>query len=193
VLERCNVDSDNLYAESLLKYCGHKSTGQPGSWSNGAAVVRMIMKERLGSEMASQLIMTDGSGLSRGNRVSPGMVTRWMASLARDDKLGAMFVASLPTVGEGTLKKRFKGAKLRCEVRGKSGYIREVRTLSGFVTDPVSMRRMAYSVLINEIPADGDIKAKEFHETVVKLIDEELAGAAEAVKQKKRDGERIGG
>lgn len=199
VLERCNVDSDNLYAESLLKIAGHKATGQPGSWANGVAVVRMQVRDRLGSEYASRLIMSDGSGLSRNNRVTAGMLTRWLASLASDPELGPVFVESLPTVGEGTLKKRFKGTKLHCEVRGKSGYIRQVRTLSGLVTEPLTGRRVAYSVLINDIPPDADKQSKDFHETVVTLIDDHLAGDAglNQAKRKGRDGgpppERIGG
>lgn len=196
VLARCNVDSDNLYAESLLKASGHKATGQPGSWANGTAVVRMQVRERIGAEFATQLIMTDGSGLSRGNRVTPGMLTRWLASMANDADLGPVFVNSLATVGEGTLRKRFRGDKLSCEVRGKSGYIREVRTLSGYVTEPRSGRRVAYSVLINDIPAGADAKSKEFHEDVVEIIDSYLAEQAglDAAKGDRDDGrERIGG
>ncbi len=196
ILERCNVDSDNLYAESLLKASGHKATGQPGSWANGTAVVRMQVRERIGPEFASQLIMTDGSGLSRGNRVTPGMVTRWLASIADDPTLGPAFVNSLATVGEGTLKKRFKGDKLACVVRGKSGSIRQVRTLSGFVTEPASGRRLAYSVLINNVPAGAVAQSKEFHEDVVEIIDNYLAeqaglDAAKSGRDDKR--ERIGG
>lgn len=195
ILSRCNVDSDNLYAESLLKASGHKSTGQPGSWANGTAVVRMTVRERIGPDFAMQLVMTDGSGLSRGNRVTPGMLTRWLASMAGDPELGPVFVNSLATVGEGTLKKRFKGDKLRCEVRGKSGYIREVRTLSGFVTEPQSGRRVAYSVLINDIPAGADAKSKEFHEDVVEIIDGYLADRAglDGARKADDDRERVGG
>lgn len=176
-LERCNVDSDNLYAESLCKLAGHHATGQPGSWSNGTAVVRMQIQQRLGSVYAQQVILADGSGLSRNNRVTPGVVTRWLASLASDATLGDMFVQSLAEIGEGTLKKRFAKAKLSgmCEVRGKSGYIREVRALSGYVTHKSSGRRLAYSILVNEIPAGADGKSKEFHEDVVEILDGYLA------------------
>lgn len=196
VLERCNKDSDNLYAESLLKFTGHHATGQAGSWSNGTAVVRMQVRERIGSEFASELVMTDGSGLSRGNRVSPELLGRWLAKIAADPRLGPAYVESLPTIGEGTLKKRFKGSKLHCEVRGKSGYIRQVRTLSGYVTEPQSGRRIAYSVMVNDIPANADLKSKEFHESVVEAIDDVLSREAGvgAAKVKPDDArERVGG
>lgn len=190
VLERCNVDSDNLYAESLLKYAGHHVTGQPGSWANGTAVVRMQIRDRIGPEAASQVILSDGCGLSRSNRVTPGVMTRWLASMAADPKLGEVFIESLPTVGEGTLKKRFVRTKLRCEVRGKSGYIRRVRTLSGYVVDRGSGQKLAYSVLVNNVPADGDARSKEFHEDVVKLLDAYLADNAGTMS---RNRERMGG
>lgn len=183
-LERCNVDSENLYAESFCKLLGHTVTGQPGTWASGTAVVRMKVKDTVGAEAASQLVLADGSGLSRNNRITPGAMTRWLRVLAGSPD-GQVFVDSLALAGaEGTLKKRFKGAKLHNEVRAKSGYIRGVRTLSGLVTDPAG-KRIAFSVLVDNIPGGADAKAKEFHEAVVEAVDAYLfengkvAGAAD--------------
>ncbi|MFN7021015.1 MAG: D-alanyl-D-alanine carboxypeptidase/D-alanyl-D-alanine-endopeptidase, partial [Phycisphaerales bacterium] len=182
VLERCNVHSDNLYAESLCKLMGHRTTGQPGSWSNGTAVMRMQVQQRLGPAFAQDMILADGSGLSRNNRLTPQLLTRWIASLARDPTYGEAFVRSMAEIGEGTLRKRFKNAKLRCEVRGKSGYIRSVRSLSGLVTDRETGQRIAYSILIDNIPAGADARCKEFHEEVVRLIDVYMTGPAPSRK-----------
>ncbi len=189
VLERCNVDSDNLYAECLLKLTGHQVTHQPGSWANGAAVVRMVVKDRIGANHAANLTMSDGSGLSRGNRVTPQMLAHWLANLATDDRVGETYVRSLAVAKEeGTVKNRFKGKSLVNEVRAKSGYIREVRSLSGLVSvvtesdalvpgrEPT--RRLAFSILVNEIPSGADQRAKEFHENVVEVLDEYLAERA---------------
>ena len=66
----------------LLKAAGHKVSGQPGSWSNGTAVVRMQLKELVSGEIASQLVMEDGCGLSRNNRVTPEMLARWLRAQA---------------------------------------------------------------------------------------------------------------
>lgn len=174
-LERCNVDSENLYAESLCKAMGNKVTGQPGTWSSGAAVLRMQVKEKLGSEAAASLVLADGSGLSRNNRITPDVMTRWLRSLA-EAPAGSEFIQSLAVAGEeGTLRKRFKGAKLRNEVRAKSGYIREVRTLSGYVTSPDG-HRLAFSVLCDHLPSGTDARAKDFHEQVVEAVDAYLAG-----------------
>jgi serine-type D-Ala-D-Ala carboxypeptidase/endopeptidase (penicillin-binding protein 4) len=170
-LERCNVDSENLYAESLCKLIGHKVTGQPGTWGSGTAVVRMQIKDKLGAEAAASLVLADGSGLSKNNRITPSVMTRWLKVLS-DDANGQEFIQSLAIAGEeGTLRKRFKGAKLHNEVRAKSGYIRGVRTLSGYVTNAATGKRVAFSVLCDNLPSDTDARAKEFHEQVVEAVD----------------------
>lgn len=174
VLERCNVDSDNLYAECLLKSVGYKETGQPGSWANGSAVVRTQIKSALGSDLASRLVMADGSGLSRNNRVTPEMLTRWLAHMAKSSGAEA-YIASMAKAGEeGTLKKRFRKSKLGGEVRAKSGYIRGVRSLSGFVTSSDG-RQLAFAVLVDHLPGGTDQRAKDLHEDVVEALDEHLA------------------
>jgi D-alanyl-D-alanine carboxypeptidase/D-alanyl-D-alanine-endopeptidase (penicillin-binding protein 4) len=171
-LERCNIDSENLYAESLLKLAGHTATGQPGSWSNGTALVRMKVQEALGADIASSLELADGSGLSRNNRVSAETFARWLSYMAKDKSVGQTFVRSLGIAGkEGTVKRRFKKQKLANEVRAKSGYIRGVRTLSGYVTNLDTGRMVAFSVLVNDVPANGDARSKELHEDVVDLVD----------------------
>ena len=175
-MERCNIDSDNLYAESLCKSAGHKATGQPGSWSNGNALTRMQVRDRLGADFASGLTLADGCGLSRSNRVSAETLTRWLRVMANDADCGDLYVRSLAIAGEeGTLRKRFKGAKIKNEVRAKSGYIREVRTLSGYVTNVPTGRRIAFSILINNVPSGADARAKEVHEKIVEIVDDYLA------------------
>ncbi len=170
-LERCNVDSENLYAEAFCKLIGHKVTGQPGTWGSGTAVVRMKVKEYLGADAAASLVLADGSGLSRNNRITPDVMTRWLKTLS-DAPSGDVFIQSLAVAGEeGTLRKRFKGAKLHNEVRAKSGYIREVRTLSGYVTNAATGKRVAFSVLCDNLPSGTDQRAKEFHEQVVEAVD----------------------
>ena len=172
ILRRCNGDSHNLYAECLLKRAGRASTGQAGSWANGAAVLRMKMRELLGPESAAAVSIVDGSGMSRLNKVSPAVMTAWLAALQKDRGVGPVFVQSVPIVGaEGSVAKRFRNKKLDNEVRAKSGFINGVRCLSGYVTHPETGRRLAFSVLINEVPGNMGAKAKELHEDIVESCD----------------------
>ncbi|MBX3387346.1 MAG: D-alanyl-D-alanine carboxypeptidase/D-alanyl-D-alanine-endopeptidase [Phycisphaeraceae bacterium] len=172
VMSKCNVESDNLYAESLLKAAANRVTGQPGTWANGSAAVRMLVRDRLGSDAATELTLADGSGLSRANRVTGQLMTSWLASLANDSTVGQAFVESLPMAGrEGTVRTRFRKSRLEGEVRAKSGYIREVRTLSGYVSSRTGTERLAFSVLINQVPSGADQRAKELHEKIVEIVD----------------------
>ncbi len=179
-LVRCNRDSHNLYAEALLKRAAAAITGEPGSWSAGAAIVRRVVHERVGDpRLAAGLAVADGSGLSRENRVTAATLTAWLASFHADAKAGPLFVASLAKPGEGTLEERFAGVNLEgASLRAKSGYVRGVSCLSGYVTAPDGRRR-AFSILVNGLEEPGSVaQAKTMQERVVAAIARDLAGAA---------------
>ncbi|HBS28503.1 MAG TPA: D-alanyl-D-alanine carboxypeptidase/D-alanyl-D-alanine-endopeptidase [Phycisphaerales bacterium] len=182
VLQRCNVDSHNLYAEALIKRLGREVTGAPGSWSNGSAVLRMVLSQRLGARAGQTITVADGSGMSRENRVTPRMLASWLASLASDPALARPFFESLPEAGEeGTLKKRFRGKELRYEVRAKSGYLTGVSSLSGMVSDRTSGRSVVFSVITNDKPNRVSLAAvRDMEEQVVVLAQEWLERQAGA-------------
>ncbi len=172
VLVRCNRDSENLYAEALLKRIGREVTGRPGSWADGAAVVRMLVAERLGPDHASRIVIADGSGLSRGNLVAPDTMTAWLRSYYADDLLSEPMLNSMATPGEGTFTRRFRNMTLENDVRGKSGSLTGVRTLSGIVTHPVTGRTVAFAVFVNRSDQGTvAVNARDFADQVVLLID----------------------
>lgn len=181
LLYRCNTDSDNLYAECLVKRLGYSATKSPGSWTNGTAAVRHIVSERIAnSALAATIKPDDGSGLSRENRVTAGAITAWLASFHRDSTLGPMFIESLAVGGKtGTVKKRFKDVeKTGCVVQCKTGYIRGVSSLSGFVT-AADGRRLAFSILCNDlVEPDALTKARALQEKIVTEIAETLRATA---------------
>ncbi len=179
-LHRCNADSENLYAESFLKRIGNAVTKEPGSWANGAAVLRMTIAQHLGADSAAATTIIDGSGLSRGNLVCPITLTRWLGELSKDARCRDIYTDSLATPGVGTLKKRFRDARLINQVRGKSGFINGVRCLSGYVISS-SGHRLAYSVMVNDITNDDQTReALELHEDIVKIADRWLGSRATA-------------
>ncbi len=178
-ITRCNRDSQNLYAESLLKRMGHAKTGQPGSWLNGAAIVRHAVHERLEKVfLASKLIVIDGSGLSRDNRVAPATVCAWLNSFHNDAELGGPFLDSLAVGGvNGTLERRFETGRLEgAIVQAKSGYIDGVSCLSGYVTGPDGARR-CFSIMVNDLRVPVR-RAKDFQDRIVEAIARELSAAA---------------
>ncbi len=181
ILERCNTDSQNLFAEALIKRVGNAVTGEPGSWSNGAAVERMVLTQMLGPSEATRVVVADGSGMSRLNRVTPGVMVNLLLEMQGDSELSIAYLNSLATPGRGTLRKRFLSKKPENLVQAKSGYLDGVLCLSGYVTDEASGRRVMFSILCNEVPKTKNSNAKLFQESIVLLIDQwisQKAGAA---------------
>ncbi|HZW10324.1 MAG TPA: D-alanyl-D-alanine carboxypeptidase/D-alanyl-D-alanine-endopeptidase, partial [Phycisphaerales bacterium] len=179
VLNRCNTDSINMYAEALLKRIGHEVTREPGSWANGASVIRMVLEERLGSRAAASTIIADGSGLSHSNVVSAGTLTALLEDVATDSRLRDPYLLSLATPGRGTFTRRFRDLELTNQVAGKSGTLTGVRTLSGYVVSD-SGRELAFSVLINDVPSSKGPNASKMAERIVGEIDAWLAERAPA-------------
>jgi serine-type D-Ala-D-Ala carboxypeptidase/endopeptidase (penicillin-binding protein 4) len=177
ILERCNNDSQNLYAEALIKRIGHEVTGEPGSWANGSSVIRMMISQDpdLGPRYAASTVIADGSGMSRENRVAPRTFTKWLARLEREAGFSHLFIESLASPGDGTLRRRFADAKLKGELRAKSGKISGVRCLSGYLTDPATNRRVAFSIMVNDLKeGDAALQALRLHEDIVVTIDQWL-------------------
>jgi D-alanyl-D-alanine carboxypeptidase/D-alanyl-D-alanine-endopeptidase (penicillin-binding protein 4) len=180
VLTRCNRDSENLYAEALLKRIGAAVTRQPGTWLNGATVLRHVIHERLKNpQLAARLVPADGSGLSRMNEVAPSLMTAWLDTFHRDERLGPPLLASMAVGGaSGTLERRFSSADLQgATVHAKTGYINQVCCLSGFVTMPDGRRR-TFSVMVNDLDQPGAVaKAKRMQEAIVVAVAKDMAAA----------------
>jgi D-alanyl-D-alanine carboxypeptidase/D-alanyl-D-alanine-endopeptidase (penicillin-binding protein 4) len=174
IVTRCNRDSENLYAECLLKRMGHALTGQPGSWLNGAAIVRHVVHERLDDPALSSLLaVADGSGMSRDDRIAPALLTAWLNSFHNDERLGAIFLDSLAVGGEsGTLSRNRPGLQTSrldgAIVQAKSGYINGVSCLSGYVTASDGRRR-CFSIMVNDLKAPVR-RAKDLQADIVRMI-----------------------
>ena len=178
VLRRINTNSHNMYAESLLKRVGHEVTADPGSWENGAAVVRMVLAERVGAEAVESTIISDGSGMSRANRVAPKTFVRWLRSLSNSDHWDTL-INSMATPGEGTLSRRFTNGDIDGELHAKSGYLTGTYGLAGVLEHPVSGQRVVFSIMLNDVRAGTTARnAKPLIDDIVEEIDEYLSNAA---------------
>jgi len=165
VIARSNKDSVNLYAESLCKRLGHAETGESGSWKNGPAAVGKYL-QTIGAD-PKQFKLDDGSGLSRENGVS---VSTLMTVLQHHyyGPYSEQWIASLAVAGEdGTLDNRFQN-DLKGRVHAKTGYIDNVRSLSGYL-HAKDGQWYAFSILMNGAPLHGNSKALQ--EAIVKAID----------------------
>jgi D-alanyl-D-alanine carboxypeptidase/D-alanyl-D-alanine-endopeptidase (penicillin-binding protein 4) len=182
VIGRCNKDSQNLFAESLFKRMGRAVTGAPGSFENGSAAVRLFLRDTLGASAAS-VVVADGSGMSRENRLSPRAFVSLLGSMRSDPDLWPIYRDSLSIDRfDGATKRRFRdvGMKLQGELYPKTGFIAGVCTLSGYLVlaepDPAATTKrehtIAYSLLFNDIKAPASVAdVQRLQDNIVRLID----------------------
>ncbi|MSR28735.1 MAG: D-alanyl-D-alanine carboxypeptidase/D-alanyl-D-alanine-endopeptidase [Phycisphaerales bacterium] len=171
IVARCNVESENLYAESLLKRIGAQSTQRPGSWESGSRAVERALTTAIG-QGASAFRISDGSGLSKENRVTANGMTAWLTALGSDSAVAQMFVGSLAEAGKsGTVRKRMKEINpALAVVQCKTGYIDKVSCLSGFVTS-ANGTRYAFSILGNGLTERDSVgKLKRLQDRIAALI-----------------------
>ncbi|MCA9256358.1 MAG: D-alanyl-D-alanine carboxypeptidase/D-alanyl-D-alanine-endopeptidase [Phycisphaerales bacterium] len=130
-LARAGQDSLGMMADCLFKAMGAKEAGV-GSWDSGRSAMNAYYR-KLGIS-ANQVSVDDGSGLSRNNKISPAAMTRILSTVHRDEKTFDLVRNSLGVSGEsGTLRKRMRSGAAKGRVFGKTGTIRGVRTLAGYV------------------------------------------------------------
>lgn len=142
-----NKTSDNLSAENLLKTLSAERNGKPGTAQSGVSLVKRFLST-IGVDTTRQL-MVDGSGLSRYNLASPDIITRLLAEMYNRPDVFDVFYNSLPVAGvDGTLSGRMKGTSAEGNLRGKTGTLSGVSSLSGYVKT-TNGEMVAFSILVN--------------------------------------------
>ncbi len=133
-LHRMNKKSSNVIAELLLLHAARPS-GRDASTAAASALMRMS----LAAAGIGDAWLLDGSGLARGNLVSPAGTVKLLRLLQHFPSA----VSSLPVGGrDGTLKER----KLGSRIKAKTGSLGGVQTLSGFANG------QPFSVMVNHFP-----------------------------------------
>jgi serine-type D-Ala-D-Ala carboxypeptidase/endopeptidase (penicillin-binding protein 4) len=150
-LPAINTNSQNLHAELVFRQLGLRYAGK-GTFLTGSAGSEAALRDRGWWE--DGLVIADGSGLARDNRVSARLMVRLLSEMADSEGFEA-FRDSLAVAGEtGTLQRRLRGRDVRGKVYAKTGYIRNVRALSGYIL--TDNRRIAFSILMNNCAHSRD-------------------------------------
>jgi D-alanyl-D-alanine carboxypeptidase/D-alanyl-D-alanine-endopeptidase (penicillin-binding protein 4) len=144
LVRHMNQVSDNYYAETLLKGLGARFSGS-GSTAAGATVVK-----RFQASLGVTGNVLDGSGLSRGDAVSPRAIGRVLTA-ARGEPWFDSFYRSLPLAGRtGTLRKRMRGTAAQGRCRAKTGTLIGVSALAGYCRSRAN-RPIAFALLMNGV------------------------------------------
>ncbi|MGD1006729.1 MAG: D-alanyl-D-alanine carboxypeptidase/D-alanyl-D-alanine-endopeptidase [Ignavibacteriaceae bacterium] len=145
IIKVTNKQSQNLYAEQILKAIGLETKGY-GTVANGLSTEGRVLKE-MGINPESMNIV-DGSGLSRLDLVTPRQIVALLSYMYKS-RYFIPFFNSLPIAGvDGTLGDRMQNTKAQSKIRAKPGYLESVRNLSGYAftgdNEPI-----AFSIIVN--------------------------------------------
>jgi serine-type D-Ala-D-Ala carboxypeptidase/endopeptidase (penicillin-binding protein 4) len=156
IIRHTNKESDNLYAELLLRTVGKErgaSAPDPDPRKNrergddeaGTTVVRSWLEGK--GINTKGLAIRDGSGLSRLDLITPETTARLLLAISSTPSAN-VFHDSLPIAGrDGTLNSRLK--KLTGRIFAKTGTLTYVHSLSGFATTPAN-ETLIFSIMCND-------------------------------------------
>ena len=138
-------DSDNLYAESMFFQVAAADGPRPAKAVHGRQAVKQLLTKAGVNNI--QYRITDGSGLSLYNYVTPELMIRLLIYAYRHLDIFRELYPSLPVAGQdGTLKKRMTESVANGRVRAKTGTVTGVTTLAGYCSS-ANGHVLAFSIM----------------------------------------------
>ncbi|MCQ2153437.1 MAG: D-alanyl-D-alanine carboxypeptidase/D-alanyl-D-alanine-endopeptidase [Bacteroidales bacterium] len=162
-------ESDNFLAETVFRTLGKERFGDSG-YESSIRAERMIL-DSLGFAPVAAPVITDGSGLSSTNLVSPEYICRLLGYMLQNDGTGT-FLECLPTAGEnGTVADFLTNLpeSARKSVHLKSGTMSGVKCYSGYYL-PGNSSPVIFSVMINHANASSYRLSKAAADIITSII-----------------------
>jgi D-alanyl-D-alanine carboxypeptidase/D-alanyl-D-alanine-endopeptidase (penicillin-binding protein 4) len=142
VVNEMLATSDNLTAEMLVKEMG-RTFASPGTRAAGLQVMGAKLAEW--GVPAGAFTLTDGSGLSRDNRITCNALVTVLQRGSATDAVGAA-MAKAGDAGS-TLDGKFEEPGLLGVLQAKTGSLREVKALCGYF--PASGGEVTFALILN--------------------------------------------
>lgn len=137
------VNSNNLFAEAMLRSLA------PGGYTRDAVDRCMALMDTLG--LQSRVMQTfDGSGLSRGNRLTPIFMADLLETMAKG-KYSEQYVSLFPLAGEeGTVKHLLHNTPLQGKLALKSGSMNGVLCYAGYRMGSDGLPTHVVVIMVNQ-------------------------------------------
>ena len=146
IVRDTNKFSNNIMARHLFLTLGAESTGAPANTQKSVAAIRTWLAAK--KIAAPELVMENGSGLSRVERISAGSLATLLQAAWRSPVMPEL-ISSMPIAGlDGTMRKRLKNDGVAGQAHIKTGLLAEVRAMAGYVLDR-NGRRVIVVMLVN--------------------------------------------
>ncbi len=149
-----NKYSSNMMARSLVLAIAAEKRGTPATTAAGEAAIQEWLSSR--ALDFPELVIGNGSGLSREARISGDSMARMLIGAWRS-RFAPEFLTSLSLGGlDGTLEKRFSNVGDPSRIRMKTGSLRDVSAIAGYVSGD-SGRTYAVVIFLNHPGAQNGI------------------------------------
>ena len=171
LVRRMMKPSNNLYAQLLLLQVGANSRwAATASTTEQAADLAMELFLKRAIRNSPLPILEEGSGLSRRHGVTPGSVVDLLRFMAQHPESKA-FRESLPVAGmDGTLRTRMRGTSAEGKLAGKTGTLRGVNALSGYLQTRTG-EPLVFSIFLNDyFPTSGQRSARDEVDAVAVML-----------------------
>ena len=140
ILDHMESISCNFSADSLFKFLGRIDKRRNGSWQEATdVVVSLLSKLKL---LQPGLVIVDGSGLSRLNRLTTSFLARLVYISSKE---GEIFLRHLPSPGKGTLRNRLLEMR-DLDIMAKTGSLAGVSSLTGYI----ERFKLSFSIIVND-------------------------------------------
>ncbi len=157
IAQDINKFSNNVMTRQVLLSAA-AAVAPPASPERARRMVQAWLAER--GLVFPELVVDNGSGLSRDERISPASLARLLIYASRDAH-GDLLRLSMPQVGiDGTMRARLHRHPLVGRAWIKTGSLRDVKSIAGYV-DAASGRRYAVVMIINGEPILGAQPAQD--------------------------------
>ncbi|MEP6706111.1 MAG: D-alanyl-D-alanine carboxypeptidase/D-alanyl-D-alanine-endopeptidase [Pyrinomonadaceae bacterium] len=160
--------SQNLYTEIILRTVGKVAGTNPRQTNEQAGLESVKSFLRQASVNADEIVLSDGSGLSRNDMVMASASLQLLRYMSRH-RYADVFRDALPIAGvDGTLRSRMKGTPAAGNLRAKTGTLSSVASLSGYVTSAAG-EHLVFSMMLNNY-ADANAVRKDSIDAIAVLL-----------------------
>ena len=140
-----NKVSNNVMARQLFLTLAAELVGTPALPENAARAIRQWLT--LKGVRAPELVLENGSGLSRAERISAANLATLLLAAWRSPVMPE-FVASLPVVAaDGTMRRRMRYERAAGSAHIKTGLLNEARAIGGYVLDRTGHRHVVVMIV----------------------------------------------
>lgn len=168
ILRSLMVRSDNLMAEGMLRALA------PGLPRSEALLTEREVWDDF-EIRASNIVVEDGSGLSRNNRISPKFLRDILKTMSRS-RVGRSFIRLFPRVGvEGTVRNLLKDTPLKGRLVMKSGSMKGVQSYAGYLLDEKGVPSHIVVFMSNNFKYSRDALKKDLSDILLQLFTDSQA------------------